>query len=76
MRSRIILTGLLVVSLTGCLTPYRVGEASLDPALLEECSLPVLTGNTNAALADYAVRLEQALAACNADKRILRERLQ
>jgi hypothetical protein len=35
----------------------------------------VLTGNTNAALADHVIRLEQALASCNADKRILRERL-
>jgi len=75
MLSRTILTGLLVASLTGCSTHYRAEEPALDPALLEECPLPVLTGNTNAALADYAVRLEQALAACNADKRILRERL-
>lgn len=75
MRSRIILTGLLAASLTACSTLSRAPANGLDPALLEECSTPVLTGNTNAALADHVIRLEQALASCNADKRILREQL-
>jgi len=41
-------------------------------ALLAPCPVPTLTGETNAALLDWALTLRERLEACDADKAALR----
>lgn len=77
MRSRIILTGLLSLSLTACGALSKAPQAEPapkpSPALLADCPIPVRDGSDNAALARLAQALRLALVNCNDDKAALRE---
>lgn len=42
-------------------------------ALLEDCFVPILVGQSNGSLLDWALAAESALYACNEDKTALRE---
>lgn len=76
MRSKIILAGLLSLSLTACGTlsePRSEPPPPPSPLLLADCPVPSPDGRDNAALARLALALKQSLLACNDDKAALRE---
>lgn len=76
-KSKLLLTGVLLLSLTACATrskpPVIVQRAKPPATLLADCPVPALDPSTNAELADGALALLGALAACNDDKAALRE---
>lgn len=73
--SRLILAGLLALSLTACGTLSPAAPTKLLPPaeLLLDCPVPARPSErTNAALAGWLIQYDDALAACNADKASLR----
>lgn len=77
LKSKLLLTGLLALSLVGCATrskPHVIVQHSLpDARLLADCPVPALDPSTNGELADGALALLDSLAGCNDDKAALRE---
>ena len=68
----------LALFLSACAgTPEVVTRTEVRPvippaALMAPCPRPDMEGQTNAALLDWALALDEALEHCNADKRALR----
>lgn len=76
MLSKLALTGLTSLFLTACgvTSVPQVIRLGPPPELVQECPVPTRpAGQTNADLARWLNEYEQALAACNEDKRLLRE---
>jgi hypothetical protein len=59
------------LTLSGCQTAPRIVPPPSEYLL--DCAKPKPTGRTNAALAEYALGLSDALDRCNADKAALRD---
>lgn len=76
LKSKLLLTGLLALSLMGCATrskPPVVVQHSLPSAtLLADCPIPSGDPSTNGELAEDNIALLGALAGCNDDKAALR----
>lgn len=63
----------LPLFLSACATT-NVTERVYPPAhLIQDCPEPTMIGDTNGALARYAIDLRAALRSCNGDKAGLRE---
>lgn len=77
MRHKLLLTGVLLLSLTGCgvlsKPPVVVRQALPPEWALQECPIPELPNLTNKDLVDGQVALLDSLSACNDDKAALRK---
>jgi hypothetical protein len=61
------------LTLSGCQSAPKLQPVSPPSEYLQDCVKPKPTGRTNAALAEYALGLSDALDRCNADKAALRD---